>query len=283
VPAPDYDPTKVLPGATEWQPPFNEGCPGATDPSFDDKPYLLQTSSPCVGANTWKRTKTAATLQAVDNRLPELIDAFLAKSPERPKRIVFTSDHGRELGNHRHTAKEVAYEMSVRVPLFIYDSDAPGGTVDTLVNLVDLPATMLDWQDASALLPQDGRSLVPLYTGAATDWYGDTYISHLKTNSSLKNIRHWRAVRQDCVRAANENRHCLKVVRYPATQIKRNKVTIDLPVEWEVYVLDEDPWELTNVHANSMTGYPGVEGWDDSNPELAAAKASLAAHEAAGR
>jgi hypothetical protein len=32
-----------------------------------------------------------------------------------------------------------------------------------------------------------------------------------------------------------------------------------------------------------MTGYAGEMGWDDTNPELAAAKASLAAHEAAGK
>jgi hypothetical protein len=58
---------------------------------------------------------------------------------------------------------------------------------------------------------------------------------------------------------------------------------VSFPEEWEVYVLDEDPWELTNVHANAFTGYAGVPGWDDTNPELAAAKASLAAHVAAGR
>jgi arylsulfatase A-like enzyme len=286
TPPPDYDPSKVVPGAVPYQPAYNEGCPGAVDPSIADKPYALQTYTPCIGASSqaWKRTKTAATLQGVDNRLPELIDAFLAKNPENPKRIIFTSDHGRQLGNHRHVAKEDPYEMSVRIPLWIYDSDAPGGTVDTLVSLRDLPATMLDWQSATPLLPIDGRSLVPLYTGTATDWYTDTYISHLNTANSLDGLRPWRAVRQDCTMAAAENRHCLKVVRYPPAVMAISGIgDVSFPEEWEVYVLDEDPWELTNVHANAFTGYAGVPGWDDTNPELAAAKASLAAHVAAGR
>jgi arylsulfatase A-like enzyme len=172
----------------------------------------------------------------------------------------------------------------VRVPLFIYDSDAPGGTIGTLVNVRDLPATMLDWQQATPLLPQDGRSLVPLYRGTATDWYSDTYISHLVVTGTIDSFRPWRAVRQDCALAAAEQRHCPKVVRYlPAVVAIAGIGDVSFGEEWEVYLLDEDPWELTNVHANALTGYPGVPGWDDSNPELAAAKTSLALHQALGR
>lgn len=283
TPAPDYDPSKVLPGVTDFQPPYNEGCPGAVDPDISDKPSMTQ-SAKCVSKSIWKRTRTAASLQAVDNRLPEMIDAFLAKSPERPKRIIFTSDHGRELGNHRHTGKEVPWEMSVRVPLYIYDSDQPGGVVDTLVNTRDLPATVLDWQWATPLAQQDGRSLVPLYTHTATDWYTDTYISHLQVSGTLTDTRPWRSVRQDCTVAAAENRHCLKVVLYPATSVEVKKnVFVDYPDEWEVYALDQDPWELTNLVPNTFTGYAGVPGWDDANPEVAAVKASLAVHMARGR
>jgi arylsulfatase A-like enzyme len=283
TPPPDFDPTKVLPGAPEWQPPFNEGCPGAFDPDTSDKTWVVNNFAPCVGANTWKRTKWSKSLQGVDNRLPELIDAFLAKNPENAKRILFTSDHGSELGNHRHTAKEDPWEMSIRVPLFIYDSESPGGVVDELVNIRDVPATLLDWQGASPLLPLDGRSLVPLYAGTAADWYTDTYISHLRTTNALDNLRPWRALRQDCAVAAAENRHCLKLIHYPAGSVDiKDRGTIALPDEWEVYLLDQDPWELTNVHANAYTGYLGVPGWDDSNPELAAAKAALFARAAAG-
>jgi arylsulfatase A-like enzyme len=282
-PRADYDASKVLPGVATYQPPYNEGCAGASDPDITDKPYLTQTAN-CVSRTVWKRTRGSASLQAVDNRLPEMIDAFLAKSPERPKRIIFTSDHGRELGNHRHTGKEVPWEMSVRVPLFIYDSDQPGGVIDTLVNTRDLAATVLDWQDATPLSSQDGRSLVPLYSGTATDWYTDTYISHLRVSASLTDTRPWRAVRQDCAVAAAENRHCLKVVLYPASTIAvSNGAYLNLPVEWEVYALDQDPWELTNLYPNSFTGYAGVAGWDDTNPEVAAAKASLSVHMAQGR
>ncbi len=284
TPAADYDASKVLPGLTEYQPSWDEGCPGATDPDLSDKPYVLQTFSTCLPASKWKRSMTAPSLQAVDNRLPEMIDAFLAKNPSRPKRIIFTSDQGRELGNHRVEQKEDAYEMTVRVPLYIYDSDAPGGVVDHLANLRDIPATLLDWQQATALLPQDGRSLVPLYRGTTSNWYTDTYISHFKTSADLRYLRPYREMRQDCVVAAAEGRHCLKVVLYPAGTFKiQNGPTLTLPDEYEIYVLDQDPSELTNVAANPFTGYAGVPGWDDSNPEVAAAKTSLAVHMAQGR
>jgi arylsulfatase A-like enzyme len=283
TPPPDYDPSKVVPGAEIRQPPFNEGCPGAVDPALSDKPHLLQRDSECLGTGSeWWRTKTAASLQGVDNRLPEMIDAFLAKNPDRPKKIVFTSDHGRELGNHRMTSKEDPYEMSVRVPLYIYDSEAPGGMVDELVNLRDIPATLLDWQSAPSLLPMDGRSLVPLYTGTADDWYTETYMSHLKVSSSLKYLRPWRALRQDCSVAATESRPCLKVVHYPPAIVKISGASVALPDEWEVYALDQDPWELTNLYPNAYTGYAGQPGWDLGNPHVATAFATLAAHEAAG-
>lgn len=268
TPADDYDASRVLPGMPVYQPAYNEGCPGAVDPSIADKPARLQTA-PCLGSS-WKRTKFQPSLQAVDNRLPEMIAAFLAVNPERPKRIVVTSDHGQELGNHRHTAKEIPYEMSIRVPLFIYDSDQPGGTVDRLATTLDLTGTFHEWAGSTPLLPQDSKSLVPLYTGTATSWPDDTYHAHLFIQEGLTDIRPWHALRQDCT----VHVPCLKLVKYPASD--------GLGVEWELYDLTADPWELTQLLPNGITSYPGQPGWSLSSPLVAPMVAELDARIVAG-
>jgi arylsulfatase A-like enzyme len=270
----------------EKQPPQGEGCPGTTDPDISDKPFLLQTQTSCAGSN-WKRSRWQASLQGVDNRLPQMISAFLARTPERPKKIIITSDHGHELGNHRHIAKEVPYEMTVRVPLFIYDSEAPGGTIDTLVNTLSLNPTIHEWAGSTPLLPPDADSLVPLYTGQSTSWPDHVYTSHLLVQNEIYDVRPWHAIRQDCSLRRDQdgdgNDDCFKLVGYPASSARlADGSTVALPTEWELYDLVEDPWELTQLLPNGVTGYPGQPGWDHATPIVADLMGQLQAHIAAG-
>jgi arylsulfatase A-like enzyme len=168
----------------------------------------------------------------------------------------------------------------VRVPLFIYDSDQPGGTVDRLVSKLDLTPTIYDWTVAKPLLPPDGKSLVPLYTEAASSWPTDTYISHLRIQDGIWDVRPWHAIRQDCAVV----RPCYKLVRYPAsTAPLADGTTISLGEEFELYDLSHDPWELTNLLPDTVTGYRGQPGWSMSNPIVVDLMKRLAAHEASGK
>ncbi len=77
--------------------------------------------------------------------------------------IVFTSDHGYLLGEHRIFMKRYPYEEAIRVPLIIR---APGGVhryVGHLVQMdLDLPNTVLDYAGLRPFRGTDGLSLRPL-------------------------------------------------------------------------------------------------------------------------
>ena len=90
--------------------------------------------------------------------------------------IVFTSDHGDNLGDHWLGEKDLFHDASVRVPLIVYDprpeADATRGTAnEMLVEGIDLPPTFLDFFGSDPK-PHilEGRSLDPLLHGQEAPW-----------------------------------------------------------------------------------------------------------------
>lgn len=86
--------------------------------------------------------------------------------------VVFISDHGYQLGEHRQWQKLTLFESSARVPMIIA---APGGARSGVapepVELVDLHATLAELCNVPA--PKtDGRSLMPLMSRPDADWDG---------------------------------------------------------------------------------------------------------------
>ncbi len=75
--------------------------------------------------------------------------------------IIFTSDNGYALGQHRLVkAKNEPYEETARVPLIVRGPGFERGrSVSSLVSNVDLVATVLRATGANARLPQDGVAL----------------------------------------------------------------------------------------------------------------------------
>ncbi|MDH3580689.1 MAG: sulfatase-like hydrolase/transferase [Hyphomicrobiales bacterium] len=80
--------------------------------------------------------------------------------------IVFTSDHGDYLGDHWLGEKELFHDVSVKIPLIVYDpsseADATRGTVShALVEAIDLAPTFLEFAGGKAK-PHilEGRSLL---------------------------------------------------------------------------------------------------------------------------
>jgi arylsulfatase len=76
--------------------------------------------------------------------------------------IIYTSDHGEMLGDHKLWAKMNFYHGSVQVPLIIRP---PGGALhrdeDALVELTDVTATLADIGGAEAPAGGHGESLLP--------------------------------------------------------------------------------------------------------------------------
>ncbi len=115
--------------------------------------------------------KQAQALLAVDEMVASLLKTLEATGELDSTYIVFTSDHGVHSGDHRLVdVKLTPYDASARVPLVVRGPGVPAGqTVDALSLLSDLAPTLTDLAGAPTPDSVDGRSLAPwLGKGNAT-------------------------------------------------------------------------------------------------------------------
>jgi arylsulfatase A-like enzyme len=80
--------------------------------------------------------------------------------------IVFTSDHGEQMGDHWLLGKCGYFDASYRIPLIVRDPRHKGGRiVDRFTENVDIMPTMLDALGFDIPVQCDGRSLMPFLEG----------------------------------------------------------------------------------------------------------------------
>ena len=80
--------------------------------------------------------------------------------------IVFSSDHGEMLGDHNRWAKQVPYQPSVGVPLVVAGPGVKAGvSSNSLVSIMDLAATFLDYGGVARPGDMDSRSFRPVLEG----------------------------------------------------------------------------------------------------------------------
>ena len=163
----------------------------------------------------------------LDDKIGRLLDTLEAQGLAENTIVIHTSDHGDSLGEHGLWRKMNFYEQSARVPLQIsWPGVVPGGLrIPGAVSLVDVTATILDAagslpDDKSSLL--DGQSLLPLARGEPVAWKDEAFVEHLAHGT-------------DRARA---------MLRRGNWKLSYSHGT---PVELELYNLDEDPGEFTNL------------------------------------
>ncbi|MGI0036912.1 MAG: sulfatase/phosphatase domain-containing protein, partial [Nitrososphaera sp.] len=128
--------------------------------------------------------------------------------------IVFTSDNGFLLGEHRLHGKQFAYEESIRLPLYMLVPGITPKTIDRLVINNDLAPTFLEFARADADIQIDGRSLVPLIADPTISW----------RNGFLIEVEGYSAIRTE---------DYVYVFHYTGAR--------------EIYDLINDPYQLQNV------------------------------------
>jgi choline-sulfatase len=110
-----------------------------------------------------------ALVDYLDFNIGRLLGALAAAGLAGDTRVIYTSDHGDNLGNRGLWGKSVMYEESAAVPFVAAGPDVPAGRViDTPISLVDLFHTILDAAGV-ARSPEDAalpsRSLWPVIAG----------------------------------------------------------------------------------------------------------------------
>ncbi|MFC1936870.1 sulfatase, partial [Chloroflexota bacterium] len=144
--------------------------PGFDEENMDDKPIYMQ-QDPQLSEGDIARIDELyrlrlQSMQAVDEMLPELVAALEASGQLENTYIIFTSDNGFHMGQHRQIiGKSNPYEEDIRVPFVVR---GPG--VSSGVTLTEYVGASIDWAPTVAELAGvtppdyvDGRSLVPLF------------------------------------------------------------------------------------------------------------------------
>ena len=145
----------------------------------EDHPYLKWWRSHSgiedVSDKEIERCRTAyyGLVARLDTLLGDIFDMLREHGLFENTLIVYTADHGEQLGEKGLWWKQTFYEDSVRVPAIVsWPARLPQGVViNRVTSQLDLNATMLDAAGAPVLPSSVGRSLLPLIDDAnSEDW-----------------------------------------------------------------------------------------------------------------
>ena len=91
--------------------------------------------------------------------------------------IIYTSDHGSHFRTRNSEYKRSCHESSLRVPLVVHGPGFnTGRTVEELVSLIDLPATVIRAAGANPLPGMQGNPLQKLTAGPCPDWPSEVFV-----------------------------------------------------------------------------------------------------------
>ena len=97
--------------------------------------------------------------------------------------IIYTGDNGFYLGERGLAGKWFGHEVSIRVPLVVYDPRLPAGRRgtrnDSMVLSIDLAPTMLAMASLDAPASMQGENLLPLVHGEKPQWRSEFFYEHL--------------------------------------------------------------------------------------------------------
>lgn len=110
----------------------------------------------------------AASMSHCDAMIGEMVAALKARPDYDDILVIITSDNGFHLGEGGMWNKMTAWDMAVRVPMWIRPpGGSTAGTVATQVGHLDLYPTILDYLGLPAQARLEGQSLRPLLEGTA--------------------------------------------------------------------------------------------------------------------
>ena len=112
----------------------------------------------------------------VDHQLGRLMHMLKESGEWQNTVIVFTSDHGEQLGDHGLLGKYGFYDQSYHIPLIVRvpgNEDRHGYTVDRFTEAVDIFPTLLQLAGAEVPVHLDGLSLTPWLCGTPVEKWRD--------------------------------------------------------------------------------------------------------------
>ena len=115
-------------------------------------------------------------MSEIDDHLGRVFDYLQQTGQWDDTLIVFTCDHGEQLGDHHLLGKIGYFDESYRIPMIIRDprraaDSTRSSVVETFTETIDTMPTILEWLDLPVPRQCDGRSLLDFCEGRTpSDW-----------------------------------------------------------------------------------------------------------------
>lgn len=219
--------------------PFNKMYEGYKFPDYPnfhdtlvDKPYLqqlwaagaLKKSGEELNQPTIYRSLFLGCNSFMDYELGRVLDLVNQKFPDAL--VIYTSDHGDMLGSHKlHNKDSAAYKEIANVPLII--RGGVKGKANAMASHIDLVPTILDYFDLPLPKTLHGKSMLP-----------QIYDLDMEINDAV--YTEWTRYEVD-----HDAFGGLQMMRAITTQ--DFKLVINLMDKDELYDLQKDPYEVTNL------------------------------------
>jgi arylsulfatase A-like enzyme len=150
-------------------------------PAFDeadvsDKPAFIRSIPPLDAEQTGRLEdeyrRRLASLQAIDDMVESIVDALEAGNALDRTYVMYSSDNGFHLGEHRLPAgKDFPSEEDIRVPMVVRGPGVPEGqTTEALVLNSDFAPTFAEIAGIEPPAFVDGRSFLPLLEAPELAW-----------------------------------------------------------------------------------------------------------------
>ncbi|MDQ3457507.1 MAG: sulfatase-like hydrolase/transferase [Actinomycetota bacterium] len=142
-------------------PSYNEADVSDKPSDVRNRPPLSPLAQAAITENYQQRLEA---LLALDEAVAKMMSALEATGERDNTIVIFTTDNGFMLGEHRISAgKTVPYEASAQLPFLIRGPGVPvGESREQLAALIDLAPTFVDLAGTQAGLAMDGVSLLPM-------------------------------------------------------------------------------------------------------------------------
>ncbi len=182
-----------------------------------------------------------ACVASVDDNVGRVIDWLKERGDFDDTMLMYSSDQGFFLGDHGWFDKRFMYEESIRMPLVISypNAIAPARPLEQLVTNVDFAQTILEAAGVEAHPRMQGVSFWPQLTGSDNPTQESIYYRYYENDDRFHHAMAHYGIRTD--------RHKL-IYFYNDGMGLPGSSEYSYPPEWEMYDLQEDPEELTNIY-----------------------------------
>jgi len=171
-------------------------------------------------------------IKRIDECVGKIVDFLKEKEIFENTVIIYTSDHGCHFKTRNTEYKRSCHEGSVRIPLIIGGGVEQRGNITDMVQIIDIPATILDI--AGIEMPEHirGKSLFKIAKGEDKHKEIFIQISEYMTARAIRTER-WKY----CVVAPDKN--------------GGKDSCSEKYIEYQLYDLYSDPYELINLAGRS--------------------------------